>query len=264
MRVLIVASTALWVPNIEKTGYIPHSKLHENEAPPVESTGFPGQYGPEFKEWAEMSFPNDIDELHEAAGRGCYLSENRPNPATNTNATYLDHILDVNHESVVGHGHVTFHVRGVSRALLLELERHQQRYSINFSVMSQRYVDHGPESDIEVVVPPLFTKAQAKRLRACFRAAQDEYDRAYHELRDLGFDVKEARGAARAFLLESTETRFYVTGSIRAWRDIVVQRFCKEADAEIREFGRLVLIELEKVAKNSVQDLSRNLLGRGE
>ncbi len=243
MKVLTVASTYVHYATLRETGYSNHA---EGE--------MPDPFSDEWREWMD-SLPTDIDELHEASGRGCYISNHRPNPATNTNRTYLGHIIEVDHLSVLGHGHVTFYVSGVSRALLLELERHQQRYSINFSVLSQRYVNHGAKSDIGVVVPPLFNKEQAHHLRMAFEEAQEHYDRTFKELRDADYSVKEARGAARAFLPENTETRFFVTGSIRAWRNIIEQRLSEAADAEIREFARLVLIELAQVAPNSMQDL---------
>ena len=42
--------------------------------------------------------------LAEFAGRACYESWNKPNPATATNAGYLRHILEVGHLSVLEHG----------------------------------------------------------------------------------------------------------------------------------------------------------------
>lgn len=255
MKVLTVASTTVNYGALEQTGYVPHyERLKGSEPPQVDGEEF-FNFGPEWEAWFRESYPHDIDELHEAAGRYCYVSHHRPNPATATNKTYLGHIIEVGHLSVLGHGHVSFYVSGVSRALLLELERHQQRYSINFSVLSQRYVDHGEESSIEVVRPPIFNEEQAERLEQAFNDAQAEYDRTYNELRGQGYTKKEARGAARAFLPENTETRFLVTGSIRAWRNIIEQRLSGAADAEIREFARLVLIELSKLAPNSMQDL---------
>ena len=42
--------------------------------------------------------------LAEFAGRACYQSWKKPNPATATNAGYLHHILEVGHLSVLEHG----------------------------------------------------------------------------------------------------------------------------------------------------------------
>ena len=50
------------------------------------------------------------DFLAEFAGRNCYQSFDRPNPATRKNADYLKHILDVGHESVLEHASATFYI----------------------------------------------------------------------------------------------------------------------------------------------------------
>src|SRR6266705_2597291 len=79
--------------------------------------------------------------LAEFAGRACYQSWSKPNPATATNAGYLAHILDVGHLSVLEHGTVTFYFTGVSRSFTHELIRHRH---FSYSQLSQRYV---PERD---------------------------------------------------------------------------------------------------------------------
>jgi hypothetical protein len=58
--------------------------------------------------------------LAEFAGRACYQSWKKPNPATATNAGYLRHILEVGHLSVLEHGTVSFYITGVSRSLTHE------------------------------------------------------------------------------------------------------------------------------------------------
>src|SRR5690606_39417836 len=64
----------------------------------------------------------------------CYRSFNRPNPKTATNEGYLNHILEVGHESVLEHSSATFYIEA-SRSVLTELERHRH---LSFSVVSQR------------------------------------------------------------------------------------------------------------------------------
>src|SRR3712207_7558756 len=73
--------------------------------------------------------------LAEFAGRACYQSWDKPNPATATNAGYLRHILEVGHLSVLEHGTVTMYLTGVSRSLTHELIRHRH---FSFSQLSQR------------------------------------------------------------------------------------------------------------------------------
>lgn len=249
MHVKAVASTVVDYDALEESGYV--SQEDYNGLAPE-----PFAPNEEWEAYSERAYPTAIDELHEAAGRGCYQSWNRPNPKTATNAGYLGNIIDVQHESVLGHGHVTFYVSGVSRALLLELERHQQHMNLNFSVVSQRYVDHGLNSGAQVVMPPLFDEDLQFELAEQMRDAQANYDNAVEKLMEKGYSRKEARGAARAFLPEATETKFFVTGSIRAWRDIIRKRLTDGADIEIRLFAIAVLKELVRVAPNSVQDFT--------
>ena len=66
--------------------------------------------------WTHFEAPDDVpwatdadggQALAEFAGRACYQSWTKPNPATATNAGYLEHILEVGHLSVLEHGTVT-------------------------------------------------------------------------------------------------------------------------------------------------------------
>lgn len=207
------------------------------------------------EDWADDGTTTDIDLLAELTGRGCYKSWKMPNPATATNEGYLDNILTQKHYSVLEHGSVTFYVEGVSRALLLELERHRH---VSFSVESQRFVNtrvHHPHP----VVPPAFNESGtnlAEALDQHYQQSLELYDYAYNLLRDEGKSIKEAREAARAFLLESTPVDLFFTGNVRALRDVLGKRWHTHADAEIREFAGQILGHLNEVAPNSVQDLS--------
>lgn len=197
-------------------------------------------------------YVSDVDELHEFSGRACYQSWKRPNPATSTNSGYLGHIDEVKHFSILGHGYVNFYVTGVSRSLLQELVRHSMHMNIALSVLSQRYVDHSRNSDIGFVPPPLFDDYLTKVLDEHHNLSRKRYEQAVQHLVDQGYNRKEARGAARAFLPESTETRFMVSGHIRAFRDIITKRDSTAADAEIREFAQKIKIILKEVAPNSM------------
>lgn len=208
------------------------------------------------EDWSNPLHTADIDLLGELTGRGCYKSWKMPNPKTAVNEGYLGNILEQGHYSVMEHGSVTFYVEDVSRALLLELERHRH---ISFSVESQRFVDTR-KNHPEAVVPPAIAEPGlgwlADLLQQQYRSALHHYDIAYKALRDQGLSVKQSREAARAFLLESTPVDFFVTGNVRAWRDVLFKRHSMHADAEIQEFSKLILDGLLKVAPNSMQDIS--------
>lgn len=270
MRVKAVASTQIDYSALEGMGYIPHHDLPHPDEPEMFLVKGPQEWltNPEWKEWQRNTIPRYIDELHEIGGRRCYNSWPRPNPATATNAGYLKNIIDVGHYSVLAHGHVTFSVEGVSRALLLELERHQKKSHLNFSVVSQRYVDH---SGAELVIPPLLAAhldeelheaemeygwTVRQELEAIMENAQDAYRYLEKFMERKGYAKKQIRGAVRAVLPENTETKFLVTASVRGWRDVLEQRLPKTADEEIRLFAVEVLKELIRLAPNSVQDFA--------
>lgn len=196
----------------------------------------------------------DMDWLAELTGRGCYKSWKLPNPDTATNEGYVENILDHQHYSVLEHGSVTFYVEDVSRALLLELERH--RFT-SYSAESQRFVDT-QKWHPEAVVPPAMREHEGLKLllQGHYEKSLELYDSSYKYLRDTGLSVKKAREASRAFLLESTPVDFFVTANIRAWRDIMGKRWSSHADEEICEFAGLVLKRLQEIAPNSIQDIS--------
>jgi thymidylate synthase (FAD) len=204
--------------------------------------------------------------LAEFAGRACYQSWSKPNPATATNAGYLRHILEVGHLSVLEHGSVTVYLTGVSRSLTHELIRHRH---FSYSQLSQRYV---PETDAAVVEPAAI--AEDPVLHARFLAATEAAVAAYTELLE-GLEEhfadapnttlrrKQARQAARSVLPNATETRIVVTGNYRAWRHFVAMRASEHADVEIRELAVACLRELQRIAGNVFSDFRISALADG-
>lgn len=231
MRVTLIASTQL-------TGIYHDSNFNYEEWMPEHEEAY--DYG-----------TTDADRLAEFAGRSCYRAFNKPNPKTRENADYLANILKLQHESVLEHASATFFVENVSRALLLELERHRH---LSFSVVSQRYVNH---SDAEHVIPPVF-KGDADAERIINSAHYDAlltYDTLVGMAIEKGLSRKEARGAARTVLPEGTETSIVLTANHRAYRYVIKLRSSPHADAEIREFAQALLVELKKISPNAYQDM---------
>ena len=218
--------------------------------------------------WTQFAPPADVDwstdasggeALAEFAGRACYESWSKPNPATATNAGYLRHILEVGHLSVLEHGSVTFYLSGVSRSLTHELVRHRH---FSYSQLSQRYV---PAGDAAMIEPDII--AGDPELHAKFLEATETSQRAYRELLD-GLEQrfagtteatlrrKQARQAARSVLPNATETRIVVTGNYRAWRHFVAMRASEHADVEIRLLAVACLRELQLLAPNVFADFA--------
>jgi len=222
-----------------------------------------------FEPPADVPWDTDADggqALAEFAGRACYQSWKKPNPATATNAGYLRHILEVGHLSVLEHGSVTFYLSGISRSLTHELIRHRH---FSYSQLSQRYV---PERDAAMVEPEVI--AEDPELHAKFLAASEAAVLAYTELLE-GLEKKfadvehatlrrkQARQAARAVLPNATETRIVVTGNYRAWRHFIAMRASEHADVEIRELAVACLRELLRVAPNAFADFEITALPDG-
>lgn len=208
-------------------------------------------YGYDMWPQDERGRTEDADVLAEAAGRLCYKSFNRPNPATARNGDYLANIIAQGHFSVLEHASASFLVRGVSRALLAELTRHRH---LSFSVVSQRYVNY---ADTEPVIPPAARGTKAEMLiRADYAEALESYECLVRWLTVAqGFKRKQAREAARCVLPNSAPVDMVVSGNFRAWRDVLGKRWHVAADAEIREYAGKTLALLRRVAPNSFQDV---------
>lgn len=222
----------------------------------------------EFLPPADVPWTTDADggqALVEFAGRACYQSWSKPNPRTATNATYLSHIIDVGHFSVLEHASVSFYITGISRSCTHELVRHRH---FSYSQLSQRYV---PADEAQVVLPPGLE--DDPELQQIVLAAADASRAAYLELlgrleAGLGDQPsplrrKQARQAARAVLPNDTETRIVVTGNYRAWRHFIAMRASEHADVEIRRLAVACLRELTKVAPAVFADFEISVLNDG-
>lgn len=238
--------------------------MTEIVAPKVQLVGKTEFFPPEDVDWSTDAEGGEA--LAEFAGRACYQSWHKPNPATASNAGYLRHILEVGHLSVLEHGTVTFYLTGVSRSLTHELIRHRH---FSFSQLSQRYV---PERDAAMVEPDVI--ANDPELHAKFVAATDASVAAYTDLLEAlqrkfadepkaTLRRKQARQAARSVLPNATETRIVVTGNYRAWRHFVAMRASEHADVEIRALAVECLRQLQKVAPNVFGDFEISELADG-
>lgn len=192
------------------------------------------------------------DALAEHAGRVCYQSFHKPNPATADNDTYLANILRQQHYSVLEHASVTFYIQDVSRSLTHELVRHRH---FSFSQLSQRYVE--PTADGYVVPPALRNLGSARlSLQHAWEAGIHAHRAVFLELRASGYTKKQAAEAARAFLPGCAATEIVVSGNLRAWREFLQKRLSPHADAEIQELAKEILRQLKELAPNTFQDFA--------
>lgn len=195
--------------------------------------------------------------LTEFGGRMCYMSFKNPRPGGNQ--TYIDHIKEAGHGSVMEHSNYSFLVEDVSLNLTHELVRH--RAGMAYSQLSGRYVDRG-SSDTGFVMPDMLQHIQASdygnkdKILIPFKVQCANQIAAYGEMRngmmeflDWAVDhypkfaqyrdvpktdrLKAVRGAARSVLGGALETKILVTANIRAIRHILEMRGAEAADAEI-------------------------------
>lgn len=193
------------------------------------------------------------EDVMEFAGRSCYQSFHKPNPATRANKDYLAHIIESGHGSVLEHAQATFYIEGVSRALTHELIRHRH---LSYSQMSQRFVD---ESSLSIVVPPAFEgdPEAVEILKKQADKAVKKYNALVMRLESQGYKRKAAREAARAVLPNMTETKIVVTGNCRAWRDFLYKRLDPSADMEIQRLSRELLVFLYTIYPAVFEDLAK-------
>jgi thymidylate synthase (FAD) len=189
--------------------------------------------------------------LSEYAGRTCYQSFHKPNPNTAANEDYLANIIKQGHESVLEHASASFAVSGVTRNMLLELERHRH---LSFSVVSTRYVD---QSHSRVILSPALRTADGPSWRQLTLDEYEKYIETVDELQSRGLNRKQAREAAMGELPGNLETKFVVTGNHRAWRDMLKKRWNEHANLEIRQWAGEVLRLLRGFAPSIYADIPK-------
>lgn len=193
--------------------------------------------------------------LVEVAGRLCYKSYARPRPGGNK--TYIGHILEVGHGSVLEHAVFNFIITGVSRSFTHELIRH--RAGFGYSQLSQRFVDESQCAFVEpdpIAEDPELHKVWVEAITTCqaaYKQLADGLNARFAAIEDKTLRRKKAREAARSVLPNATETQIFVTANARALRHFIEMRGDASADAEIRK----VALEILK----TLQDESPNLFG---
>jgi thymidylate synthase (FAD) len=182
------------------------------------------------------------EELLEHAGRVCYRSESRGDPAK-----FLRARLREGHESLIEHASATFEISGISRACSHQLVRHR---IASYSQESQRYVDM---SDPALVIPDAI--ADDPHARAVWDGFVDHVKSTYQELRELGV-LKED---ARFVLPNAAATRIIVTMNFRELRYFFTLRIAPEAQWEIRQLGVQMLKLLAPRAPTIFGEMLRQL-----
>lgn len=203
--------------------------------------------------------------LSEVAGRVCYMSFARPRPGGNR--TYLEHILEVGHGSVLEHAAWNLIFTGCSRSLTHELVRHRAGWA--YSQLSQRYVDESVAEYVEPEVIAADPELHALWLEAvghahqCYVRLVEKLNATFAAEPDRTLRRKLARQAARSVLPNATETKIFVTANARALRHFIEMRGSRHAETEIRKLAIAVLRLMQQEAPNLFGDYQLVPLGDG-
>jgi len=182
--------------------------------------------------------------LLEHAGRTCYRSESRGDPAR-----FLTARVREGHESLIEHASVTFEISGISRACSHQLVRHR---IASYSQESQRYVDM---ADPAFVVPP--SVAGNPEASTLWQTLMDQVADTYNRLRKQGVRKEDAR-----FVLpNATATRIIVTMNFRSLRHFFSVRCDRAAQWEIRDLAREMLRKVYPIAPSVFDDLYEQFIG---
>ena len=167
------------------------------------------------------------ESLIEHAGRVCYRSQSRGDPAA-----FLRARLREGHESIIEHASATFEISGISRACTHQLVRHRLA---SYSQESQRYVDM---SDPELVVPDSI--AENPEALEAWSDLVAHVQATYRALRAQNVRKEDAR-----FVLpNATASRIVVTMNFREYLHFFRLRISPAAQWEIR---RMALTMLKKL-----------------
>lgn len=184
---------------------------------------------------------NPILAIEEAASN-CYDSE------PSSEGKIMDACIKSGHTSVTEFCTYTFHIEGVSRALLAQLTRHRHA---GFAVQSQRYVKKNVPT---YITPPSISKIPE---------AQAEYDKImeyiwsnYNKFVSLGIPPEDAR----YMLPNACDTVIEITINHRALMNFMNERLCTRAQWEIRHLA----IQMKKCVEEVNTKLAESLVPKCE
>lgn len=136
------------------------------------------------------------------------------------------------HMSVLEHINFTFHITGVSRALLAQLSRHRH---ISLSVRSQRYCR---EDGFKYVTPNISAECED-----FFMDAMENSNSMYQAMIENGTEAEDAR----MVLPNACFTELYMTANARSLIEMSRIRLCTRAQWEIRDMFKAIKAAVEPV-----------------
>lgn len=173
----------------------------------------------------------------EFAGRICYKALKSKRAETDSHRGYIHNILKQKHYSVLEHSSYTFLLTGISRADSHEIVRHRH---FSFSQESQRFVMQS--EPFQISVHPTIEHEVGDLVKYADSVAKGfEYaNELYDELKESGFEHKQAAEAARQALPNAAAVNMAVTGNVRSWMEFISKRDHPAADASLQEIARQI------------------------
>lgn len=178
----------------------------------------------------------------EEAASNCYDS------TPSSDGKIFNHCVKSGHTSVTEFCTFTFHIEGVSRALLAQLTRHRHA---GYAVRSQRYCN---EDGFNYVTPPSIQKHE--HALESFESAMLYLQLTYERLQACGIDNEDARYV----LPNACETTLEVTMNLRALMNFMNERLCTCAQWEIRQLAQ----EMKRLIVEQVPELEPYLVPKCE
>ena len=146
-------------------------------------------------------------------------------------AAFINHLLEMGHDSVLEHASFTFGIEGVSRSLLAQITRHR---IASFSVQSQRYVSY--KQGFGYIVPQGI-KALGEEAVETFKAQMAQIQAWYEGWQEKLGEGEASNEDARFVLPNAAETRLMVTMNVRELNHFFALRMCNRAQWEIRHLA---------------------------
>lgn len=202
----------------------------------------------------EVSDPERIAVL---AGKRCYnVYGGNPNVTKSREdwATYLEHILESGHGSVLEHVWFTYAIEGVSRVFTGELNRH--RVGTAISEGSMRYIRF---EEMDYWVPPGCGEVEREALREAFAAIQSIYNRTVARFDWNAMTMSEKKvitSRLRRMIPMGIATGGVWSFNLRELRHIMTLRLAPEAEEEIRFVFGLILEDISTVVDVVFRDMN--------
>ena len=176
-----------------------------------------------------IDIATDALEQIEKAGRNCYQSEPKGNPAK-----FVKMLRDKGHHAMLEFADMTVKFT-TDRAMLAELTRHRL---CSFAVESQRYVKY---IDMEFIRPIWFKDDPLDEASHIWISQMRQAENSYLNL--LGAGLKPEN--ARAVLPNSTKTVIILNANFREWMHIFNLRCSKYAHPQMRALMQPLQAEMQ-------------------